>query len=310
MAQNSYSEGSLFRCLNERFPRQTDDIYLTMCGIEQCAPDKEVISRPRDAYHLHVIMSGEGMLNTGTSERVLRAGQMFLLKPGVKLAYWPVAENPWAYCWMTFNGTKAEAYMREAGFVDDVCCLDVHVDTSEFYRLCNRVVSIPQLNDAGALRRLGLLIEFIGLCIESAEVGRKHSAHREHKALSKKSDYVTYAVKFIQNNFASINIRDVASYLGIDRSYFSSIFKESMGISPNEYLLQVRMRQSAYLLQNLEMSIQDISRYVGYEDSLTFSKAFRRFFGVSPRYFRDMPADQRPELERIIAERQSRLKQE
>ncbi len=310
MSHNAYSETILFRCMNERFPHQTDDIYLTMCGIEQCAPDKEIMSRIRDDYHLHVIMSGEGVLDTGTSKKTLRAGQMFLLKPGEKVAYWPVKENPWAYCWMSFNGVRAGEYMREAGFDSGTYSLDSHVDFSDFYRLCDRAVSSPQFNYAGALRRLGLLLEFIGLSIESAELGRKHSAQREHKALSKKSDYVRYAVEFIHNNYSTINIRDVARYLGIDRSYFSSIFRESLGISPLEFLFQVRMRQSAYLLQNLEISIQDVAHYVGYEDSLTFSKAFRRFYGVSPRYYREMPADQRPDMEKIIASRRSRSTQE
>lgn len=310
MSQKSYSETTLFRCMNERFPHQTEDFFLTMCGIEQCAPDKEIMARVRDAWHLHVIMSGEGVLDTGAMKKTLHAGQMFLLKPGVKLAYWPVKGNPWAYCWMSFGGARAEEYMREAGFVDGVYSLDAHVDSSEFYRLCDRVISMPQFNYSGGLRRLGLLMEFLGLSIESAELGRKHRARREHKALSKKSDYVSYAVEFIQNNYSNINIRDVASYLGIDRSYFSSIFKESRGISPNEYLLQVRMRQSGYLLQNLEISIQDVARYVGYEDSLTFSKAFRRFYGVSPKYYREMPADQRPELEEIIAARRDKATRE
>ena len=310
MSQNTYSETVLFRCMNENFPHQTDDIYLTMCGIEQCAPDKEIMSRARDDYHLHVIMSGEGVLDTGKSRKTLRAGQMFLLKPGEKVAYWPVKENPWAYCWMSFNGTRAGNYMREAGFGSEIYSLDAHVDYSEFYRVCDKVVSTPQFNYAGALRRLGLLLEFIGLCIESAELGRKHSTRREHKALTKKSDYVRYAVEFMQNNYSTINIRDVARYLGIDRSYFSSVFRESLGVSPNEFLFQVRMRQSVYLLQNLEISIQDIAHYVGYDDSLTFSKAFRRFFGVSPKYYRDMPADQRPDLEKIIASRRERSTRE
>lgn len=310
MNQNNYSETMLYRCLNDRFPHHTEEIYLTMCGIEQCASDKKNQSRIRDDYHLHVVMSGEGVLESGRNSIGLRAGQMFLLKPGEFINYWPSARDPWAYCWMSFNGTRAGEYMLSAGFEKGVYCLDAHVDINEFYKLCDRAVSTPQLSYAASLRRLGLLMEFIGLAIESADRGRKHSARREHKALYKKADYVRYAVEYIQNNYSGINIGDVSRYLGIDRSYFSSIFRESQGISPSEYLLRVRMRHSGYLLQNTDLSIQDVARNVGYEDSLTFSKAFRRFFGVSPKYYRELPADQRPELEAVIAARQEKAAQE
>lgn len=310
MNQSNYSETMLYRCISERFPHQTEDIYLTLCGIEKCAPDKQNQSRVRDDYHLHVVMSGEGVLETGTSSLTLRAGQMFLLKPGEFINYTPNPRDPWSYCWMSFNGGRAGEYMREAGFGKDVYCLDSHVDISEFYKICDRAVSVPQLNYAASLKRLGLLLEFIGLAIESADRGRKHSVRREHKALYKKADYVRYAVEFIQNNYSGINVGDVAKYLGIDRSYFSAIFRESQGISPNEFLLRVRMRQSGYLLQNTDLSIQDVARHVGYEDSLTFSKAFRRFYGVSPKYYRELPADRRPELEAVIAAREKKAAQE
>jgi AraC-like DNA-binding protein len=49
------------------------------------------------------------------------------------------------------------------------------------------------------------------------------------------------------------------------------------------------------------MDIQNIANYVGYSDSLTFSQAFKRFFGVSPKFYREMPAQERPIFDTIIA---------
>ena len=303
MNQSEYSGTMLTRVLREHFPHQTEDLYLMLCGIEQCTPDKEINDRPRDGYHLHVIMSGEGVLEVNGTRNALQAGQLFLIKPGERICYYPVKANPWAYCWMTFDGTNAAEYMREAGFEKGVYHLDAHVDIANFYSLCERTLGASQLSCAAALRRLGLLMEFVGMAIESTDRGRKQDLRREHKALNRKKDYIRYGAEYMLNNDASINIGDVSKYLGIDRSYFSALFKEGMGIAPNEFLLQVRMRNCGYLLQNLDMSIQEVAHYVGYEDSLTFSKAFRRFFGVSPKYYREMPADQRPDLEAIIAAR-------
>ena len=155
------------------------------------------------------------------------------------------------------------------------------------------------------MKRLGFLAEFISAAVESAEQRIKRSIHQEKPLIRQKSEYIRYAMEYMQNNYSSIHVSDVAQYLGIDRSYFSTIFKESRGISPNEYLLQVRMKQSSRMLQDLDISVQEIGRYVGYEDSLTFSKAFKRFFGVSPKHYRELPEEKRPDVKTIVAVRKS-----
>ena len=65
------------------------------------------------------------------------------------------------------------------------------------------------------------------------------------------------------------------------------------------------MRQASQMLANLTIGIQEIASSVGYSDSLTFSKAFKRFFGVSPRFYRDMPPEQRPTFDKVLTNRKN-----
>ena len=304
MIQNHYNETIWYRCLNEYFPHQTEDLYLMLCGIEQCTADKESQSRIRDGYHLHVIMSGEGVFEANGATQVLHAGQMFLVKPGEKISYWPVPEQPWAYCWMSFNGALAGEYVRDAGFLENTSALDCHVETNRFYHLCDKTLNHPLLNRAAALQRLGLLLEFISLAIESHEQAVRQINRHEIRSSYRKSEYVRFAVDYMENNYASMSIAEVSDYLGIDRSYFSSIFRQIQGISPNEFLLRIRMSKSVRLLQNPMLPIRDIAHQVGYEDALTFSKAFKRYFGVSPKGYRMLPAEQRT----AMAETEKELK--
>lgn len=299
---DSYIESSRVRVLKEHFPPLSDDMSLIMCGIENCAPDKALRDGSRTGWHLHVVLSGEGMLEAGGFRRVLHAGQLFMLKPGERIAYQPTSENPWTYCWITFDGLRAASWAEQAGFGPGVYSLDCRVDTARFYRICDRIMAVPNLNAASAMRRLGLALEFLSLAVESESLNSDH-AGKKHMPLYRRSEYVQHALDYIKYNYASIAVSDISKYLGIDRSYFTAIFRQIQGITPNEYLLQVRMRQSSHMLLNLTMTIQDIGRFVGYEDSLTFSKAFKRFFGVSPKYYREMPPEARPDLEQIIARR-------
>lgn len=300
----SYIESSRMRFLNEHYAPPSGDFRLVLCGIENCAPDKEVWDCARTGYHLHVILSGEGIMEAAGRRHSLHAGQIFIVKPGERTMYRPVPENPWNYCWITFDGTRAGDYACEAGFGPGVNVLDCRVDTARFYRVCDRILGNPQPNAAAGMRRMGLALEFLSLAVESASLNASH-AGRKHMPLYQKSEYVRHALDYIHNNFSSIAVADISRYLGIDRSYFSAIFKQSQGVTPNEYLLEVRMRQSSHLLLNLTMSIQDIGRFVGYEDSLTFSKAFKRFFGVSPKYYRELPPEWRPDFEAVVALRRA-----
>lgn len=310
MDAKNYSETTRFRCLNEHFPRQSETLYLLMCGVENCTPDKEKQYRPRDNWHLHVILSGAGVLEADGARRELRENQMFLLRPGERVTYYPLPDDPWTYCWMTFNGSRAEEYARAAGFGPGVYSRETRLDARRFYDLCDRLLENPQLSAGAAMQRQGLLLEFIGLAIESAEQDATPGQGRGHKPLYHRADYVRHGLEYMKHNYSSINVTDISKYLGIDRCYFSTIFKESQGLTPSEYLLRLRMRQSVHMLDTLTIPIQEISNQVGYEDALTFSKAFKRFFGVSPKHYRELTPDEKANLKPIIENREAGSRQE
>ncbi len=57
-------------------------------------------------------------------------------------------------------------------------------------------------------------------------------------------------------------------------------------MSPQEYLLQVRMSKSKELLQQKNITIGMVANEVGYDDQMTFSKVFKKRFGISPSDYR------------------------
>ena len=166
------------------------------------------------------------------------------------------------------------------------------MDQQDFYRLCRRVLDQPELNLANDLMHIGSMMEFIGLAVKSNYGVDQGEQHRHEYA---PDIYVQYAVDFINGNYATARISDVAGYIGIHRSYLTSIFKKKLGISPQEYLLQCRMKHSNRLLLETDLPVQEISREVGYDNPLTFSKVFKRFYGVSPRRFRIQSAGGDPD---------------
>ena len=56
-------------------------------------------------------------------------------------------------------------------------------------------------------------------------------------------------------------------------------------MTPIDYVVKKRMDEAKALLENSEMKIKDIANGVGYEDSLYFSKVFKKVTGTSPKEY-------------------------
>jgi AraC family transcriptional regulator of arabinose operon len=276
-------ETKLYRCL-EYHQKQTEDLYLTLCGLEKCPPGTIVRTEDGKAgYHLHVILSGKGSLTVGGTTYNLHMGQMFITKPGEVSIYGPDDEEPWSYCWMSYDGNNAKTYTESAGFKEGIYNQDCCIDPREFYNLVQKILGQPELTLANELIRLSALLEYLSLAIESNYKLAQVVRHPHEYA---PDVYVSHAIDFIVNNYATIKVNDIARYIGINRSYLTNIFKKKMKISPQEYLLQYRMHQGCKLLLETNLPIQEVARRIGYDNPLTFSKMFKHIYGVSPSNYR------------------------
>lgn len=73
---------------------------------------------------------------------------------------------------------------------------------------------------------------------------------------------------------------------GLQRSYFHTLFKKETGLTPNDYLIQIRMKKSTMLLQESNRSITSISAELGYSTVHYFTRQFTDHFGISPSRYR------------------------
>ncbi len=99
--------------------------------------------------------------------------------------------------------------------------------------------------------------------------------------------YVDHALEFIEHNYMrGIKVSDIAKYIGINRSYLTSIFKKSLNVSVKKYLDGYRLDKAATLLRTTNEMVGNIAQEVGYADPLTFSKVFKAIKGKNPTEFR------------------------
>ncbi len=262
------------------------DLGLYQFGREQCAPAHSYGPASRNHFLFHYVFSGTGMLFADDSKGVtqtynIKSGQGFMIFPGQITTYIADAELPWEYAWIEFDGLRAKEIIEIMGLSPDNPVYHARsYDMRE--NMENELVYIINHKDESAFNLIGHLYLFIDALSRSA-------ASMKISNGSKLRDfYVHEALSFIEQNFQNdISIEDIAATCGLNRSYFGKIFKDAIGKSPQEFLLNYRMIKASELLKLTSLSIKDIGNAVGYPDQLHFSRAFKNIYGISPREWRN-----------------------
>jgi AraC family transcriptional regulator len=83
-----------------------------------------------------------------------------------------------------------------------------------------------------------------------------------------------------------IKLSDLAALLGISQFHFSCLFKQAIGTTPYQYLLQQRVERAKQLLKQTERSIMDIALECGFNSHSHLSQKFRQLTGMTPKAYR------------------------
>lgn len=93
--------------------------------------------------------------------------------------------------------------------------------------------------------------------------------------------------EYIENNISTnILVDDLASQIFMNRFHFLKEFKKLTGITPYQYIMQIRVNKSKGRLTESEESITEISLDLGFSDSSHFSRTFKKFTGLTPLQYR------------------------
>ncbi len=261
------------------------DLRLYQYGWEQCAPLHSFGPIVRNHYLFHYVLSGQGCLDSTDQNGVshtykLRAGQGFLILPGQVNTYWADEDDPWKYTWLEFDGLRVAEYIDQAGLgMSQPLYRPLTQDQGQ--ALGDTMVYIAQNSNESALHLIGHLCLFMDGLIQSS------ATRRELHGGQLRDFYIQEAITFMEHNYSrELTVEELADVCKLNRSYFSKIFKESMGCPPQEFLIRLRLSKAADLMKGTGSAIGSIAAQCGYPNQLHFSRAFRKRYGLSPREWR------------------------
>lgn len=233
------------------------DINPVIFGHEDCPENHSHGPAVRPHWLIHYIQDGKGIFRINDKEYSLSKNDMFIIPPNVETFYQADKNEPWKYIWIGFS---------VAGKLPTALPDTLKIPEAEpIFTDMKKCIAFKNGRSAYLCARIWDLFALI--------------SDKEDSSI----DYVDNALDCIHTEYmTNLTVEKIAARLNIDRTYFSTLFKEKTGISPKKYLTRHRMHTAAALLRNNSLSVSTIASYVGYSDVFTFSKRFKEYFGVSP----------------------------
>ncbi len=236
-----------------------DGINPVIFGWDECAG--QLLSPiVRRFWLIHYVVSGHGFFEVNGRQYRISPGELFVSPPYVEIRYHEDYDDPWGYMWIGFTCDKK----LPLELADVIYCPEAISIFNDMKKCKNMSTGIAAYLNA----RIWDLFAFL---IQNESYDKSN---------------IDKALDCIHSEYMNdINVEQIAKRLNLDRSYFSTLFKKKVGISPKQYLLNYRMKMAASLLVDHEGSVSTTAYSVGYADVFNFSKMFKKHYGVSPTEF-------------------------
>jgi len=230
-------------------------------GSETCTPGHYFGPHVRTHWLLHYIVYGCGKFERAGVTYDVHPGEMFVIRPYEETYYEADKNNPWRYIWIGFTTQE-----------DDIAFLENPVIyCPEAGAIFEDMLRCGKMNNGRSAFLSAKIWELFSLLLN----GGTFSAGYVEKALHcMNSEYMH-----------NITVSKIADRLNINRSHLSELFKQQMGVSPQKYLINLRLEKAAELLTTYGESPSTVGISVGYPDLYHFSKMFKKHFGMSPRKY-------------------------
>ena len=251
------------------------DIMIYNTGYEECDPGHSYGPAVRKSYMIHYVTEGKGIFTINGKTYQLKKGDAFLMCPGEQIYYEADKKNPWCYAWIGMQGVKVESYLKKTAFANSPI---IHYSKDDQLSLLYIKLQKAYSSDSRSRELLvnSVLYEILHFLINSVPNEKSDKDHNEKIYLNKIISYCAINID------KQIKVSELAQYLGLDRSYLTRLFKSEMKISLKDYILKTKIDEANDLLKNTDLPINVISRSVGFDDPLYFSRIYKEKQKISP----------------------------
>ena len=246
-----------------------------------CARDKDLRRGRRygpvirDVYILECCTGGFGSAIINGKEFPVKKGDCYFLMPGDVIIHTTDEKEPRSGVWCAINGLQVGHALSKAGITSE-SPFAPKAAFEEITKCVEEMILMSDDNDAGAnFRRTALIYEVLGSLL-------KHSSCNHST-----ENFVQRAIGIMEAQYHQpITVADLAGQIGLERSYFSTVFKNETGCSPHAYLTSLRIQKVCALLDSENYSVSEAAEIVGLH-SRNLARIFKRETGKTPLEYKN-----------------------
>ena len=191
------------------------------------------------------------------------------------------ATPEWRYFYVIFTGSHAKLYYNMIrGKKGVIPITPLHNIASHFTTLCSYTYTKDLFVQMEACYQIHQIIHELLIATHEIEEARLLTPVQQ--------TIVNTALKYIDEHYKDeLSIDIICQKVNFSKYYFCKIFKEHTGKTLYQYMTEYRVNKSKEYLTYSKLSVHAIAMEVGFKNTLTFSRSFKKFTDMTPSEFRE-----------------------
>ena len=273
---------------NERYLMMESDIKSLSFQLESITKSK-YDSDWHSTLHTHpftelfYVVDGKGEFNIQGQRFPVKPNDFVIINPQVEHTELSSPDEPLEYIVLGINGLSFSNLTPVSEGGHPFSFFNLRDEQKDILRYLNAMVQEATSQSMSYELVCHHLLEILLIKILrhqhfDLEVGKQSKATKD----------ISFIKHYLETYYhESIQLEDLASMTHLSRFYISHSFKKEIGMSPMEYLIDIRIKESKILLRTTNYSISQVADIVGFTTPTYFSKQFRKSTGISPTDYRE-----------------------
>ena len=273
---------------NERYLMMESDIKSLSFQLESITKSK-YDSDWHSTLHTHpftelfYVVDGKGEFNIQGQRFPVKPNDFVIINPQVEHTELSSPDEPLEYIVLGINGLSFSNLTPVSEGGHPFSFFNLRDEQKDILRYLNAMVQEATSQSMSYELVCHNLLEILLIKILrhqhfDLEVGKQSKATKD----------ISFIKHYLETYYhESIQLEDLASMTHLSRFYISHSFKKEIGMSPMEYLIAIRIKESKILLRTTNYSISQVADIVGFTTPTYFSKQFRKSTGISPTDYRE-----------------------
>lgn len=240
----------------------------------------------RQEAQLLFCTKGSGWCEIGGCRHRISTGDVYVIPPGEPRVYGTDNANGWTFYWVHAGGSNLEFFLQQLQVTRQRPLIKIGEDL----RVVGWMIELVELLDS-ACRASELLYasQTLAHLLSSLACRRPEPRRRAENVSHRIERTIDYMRQHLDEPLRAGTLASVAN---MSLPHYFALFKRSIGTTPIDYFIKLRMEQARRLLAQTPWSIKEIASSLGYEDPLYFSRVFKAVTQATPTDYRENKGDE------------------